>query len=356
LKPESRQEILFKRGGMMKFLFRIFSFGIILFLFSLSFVLGQDKNPLAGFTIKGKAYFDYGYLLSSSGPMAESQGKDWNYFKFRRAYFTLEHKISEKFKFRFRTDADREVDDKARPFLKHVYLEWENLIPESKLYIELEATPTKEIAEAVWGYRGVERTLMDVYEDQTGQSVDFASADLGVALKGKIVKQFRYHLMFSNGGGYDHPEKDKYKKFIAQFQLLPSEGLTIAGYVDVEKQNVDSTNYTYRGDLLYKKGNIALGSEIFQYKDNQNSLKRSGFSLFGNYKVAKEIKIFARYDFYNPFIGVTGIDDDEISYIIIGFDYFPDKFVHVMPNIRIKSYADNRSSDIIALLTFELKY
>ncbi len=162
--------------------------------------------------------------------------------------------------------------------------------------------------------------------------------------------------MVSNGAGYYHPERDKYKKFAAQLQLLPIEGLTVGGLIDIEKQDGDSTNYTYRGDLLYKKGNLVLGSGIFQYKDNQNSLKRSGFSLFGTYKVAKEIKIFARYDFYNPFIDVAGKDDDEITYIIIGFDYFPDKLVHVMPNIRFKSYADDRRSDVIALLTFELKY
>ncbi len=340
----------------MKVFLRMMSLGLILFLSSLSLVLGQDKNPLEGFSIKGKAYFDYSYLLSSSGPLAESQGQGWNSFKFRRAYFTLEHKINDKFKFRFRTDADRKVDDKERVFLKHVYLEWKNLIPESKLYIGLAATPTKEIAEATWGYRGVEKTLMDAYKDQTGESVDFSSADLGFALKGKIVKQLNYHVMVSNGAGYSHPERDKYKKFAAQLQLLPIEGLTVAGLIDIEKQDGDSTNYTYRGDLLYKKGNLALGSEIFQYKDNQNSLKRGGLSLYGIYKVAKEIKIFARYDFYNPFIDVTGIDNDEITYIIIGFDYFPHKLVHVIPNIRFKSYADGRSSDVIALLTFELKY
>ncbi len=340
----------------MKFLFRMMSLGVILVLSSLSFVWGQDKNPLAGFTIKGKAYFDYSYLLSSSGPMAESQGQGWNDFKFRRAYFTVEHKISDEFKFRFRTDADRKADDKQRVFLKHVYLEWKDLIPESKLYIGMAATPTKELSEGVWGYRGVEKTLMDVYKDQTGESVDFASADLGFALKGKIVKQLNYYIMVSNGAGYSHPERDKYKKFAAQLQLLPIEGLTVAGLIDIEQQDGDSTNYTYRGDLVYKKGDLALGGEIFQYKDNQNSLKRSGFSLFGNYKVAKEIKIFARYDFFNPFIDVAGIDNDEITYIIVGFDYSPDKLVHVMPNIRVKSYADDRSSDVIALLTFELKY
>lgn len=340
----------------MKFLFRMFSIGLIFFFFSLSPVLGQDRNPLEGFMINGKVYFDYSYLLSQKGPEVENHGKDWNHFKFKRAYLTVEHQISEKFKFRFRTDADREADDKARPFLKHVYLEWENLIPESKLYIGLSATPTKELSEAVWGYRGVEKTLMNAYKDQTGQSIDFSSADLGFALKGKIVKQLHYHLMFSNGSGYAHPERDKYKKFIAQLQVFPIGELSIVGYIDVEKQNADSTNYTYKGELLYKKKKIALGSEIFQYKDSENDLKRSGFSFFGSYQIVKEIKIFARYDFYNPFIDVQGRDDDEISYIIIGFDYFPHKLVHVMPNIRVKSYADDRSADVIAFLTFELKF
>jgi len=341
---------------MKKLCFRPFSLVLILILFSQAYVSAEDKNPLEGFTIKGKAYFDYGYLLSSKGPVAEKHGEGWNYFIFRRAYFTLEHKINDTFKFRFRTDADRKVDDKARPFLKHVYLEWTNLIPESKLYIGLSATPTKEISEAIWSYRGVEKTLMDAYKDQTGQSVDFASADLGFALKGKIVKQLHYHIMLSNGAGYSHPERDKYKKFAAQLQLLPIEGLTIVGLIDIEKQDEDSTNYTYRGDLFYKKGNIALGSEIFQYSDNKKELKRGGFSLFGNYKIAKKIRFFARYDFYNPFIDVQDVEKDEISYIIIGFDYFPHKLVHVMPNIRFKSYADDRSSDVIMLLTFELKY
>ncbi len=39
----------------MKLLFRMMSLGLILFLFSLSLVLGKDKNPLAVFSIKVKA-------------------------------------------------------------------------------------------------------------------------------------------------------------------------------------------------------------------------------------------------------------------------------------------------------------
>lgn len=314
-------------------------------------------NPLEGFTIKGKAYLDYGYLVSDEGPAADKYGNGWNAFKFRRAYFTLEHKFGDNFKVRFRTDADRKADDKLRVFVKHIYLEWSNLVPDSKLYIGQAATPTKEHTEAVWGLRGLEKTLMDVYKDQTGEGVDFASADVGVALKGNIIKQLKYYVMVSNGSGYSHPEGDKYKKFAGQIQVLPVDGITIAYYSDTEKQNPDHTNYTNKVDVTYKKDKGAVGFEYFRYTDNANDLKRSGFSFYGSYQAAKEIKLFARYDRYDPFIDdPDNTENDEINYFIGGFDYSPHKLVHVMPNMRVKSYADDSSSDVWALVTFELKY
>jgi len=314
-------------------------------------------SPLDGFTIKGKAYLDYSYLLSDDGPMAESKGDGWNAFKFRRAYFTLEHKFGDNFKVRFRTDADRKADDKLRVFVKHIYLEWSNLVPNSKLYIGQAATPTKEHTEAVWGLRGLEKTLMDVYKDQTGQGVDFSSADVGVALKGNIVKQLKYYVMVSNGSGYSHPEGDKYKKFAGQIQVIPTDGFTIAYYGDTEKQNTESTNYTNKVDVTYKNDKGAIGFEFFRYTDNANALKRSGLSFYGSYQAAKEIKLFARYDRYDPFIDdESNTQNDEINYFIGGFDYSPHKLVHVMPNLRVKSYANDDSSDVWALVTFELKY
>lgn len=332
---------------------RTISLIIILFGFS---VFAQHTHPLEGFEIKGKAYFDYGYLLSSKGPLADQCGDGWNYFKFRRGYFTLDRHFGDVFKLRFRTDADREADDKLRPFVKNLYLEWKNLIPESKLYIGMIPTIAAELSQEIWGYRGIEKLLIDSYIEQTGQGVDFYTADVGFGLNGKVVKWLHYKVMFVNGAGYSHPERDKYKKVGAQLQLRPVEGLILAGYVNAEKQDENSTNYTYKGDVFYKSSSVALGFEIFQYNNNLSVLKSVGLSMFGVCKMADQAKIFVRYDFYDPFAGVQAMKDDEIDYFIAGVDYFPHELVHVMPNIRIKMYRDDRNCDVTALLTFELKY
>jgi hypothetical protein len=335
---------------------RIIFWIMVLYGFRWYSVFAQHTHALEGFEIKGKAYFDYGYLLSSKGPLADRYGDGWNYFKFRRGYFTLDRQFGDVFNFRFRTDADREADDRLRPFVKNLYLEWKNLIPESKLYIGMIPTIAAELSQEIWGYRGIEKLLIHTYIEQTGQGVDFYTADMGFGLNGKVMKWFYYNVIFVNGAGYSHPERDKYKKVGGQLQLRPIEGLILAGYVNAEKQDENSTNYTYKGDVFYKKSPVALGFEIFQYANNLSALKSVGLSMFGVCKIANQAKIFVRYDFYDPFVGVQDIEDDEINYFIAGVDYFPHELVHVMPNIRIKTYRDDRHSDVTALLTFELKY
>ena len=62
------------------------------------------QGVLDGYSISGKAYFDYTHDVSKDGP--RTNGQD-NGFKFRRFYFTVNKKINDDFSVRFRTDADR---------------------------------------------------------------------------------------------------------------------------------------------------------------------------------------------------------------------------------------------------------
>ena len=217
-----------KRYVCLPFLLVIFSLCLLI-----SPGMAQEKDPLDGFSIGLRVFFDYASLLSEQGPMADRYGKGWNSFQFRRAYLTLDHQISDSFKVRFRTDADREADDKARIFLKNLYLEWSRLVPQARLTIGMIPTPGKILSESVWGYRGIERTLIHAYKQQTGADVDYSPADLGVGLEGTMGKYFFYHLTAANGAGYSHPEGDKYKKFALQLGVTPFEGFFIAGYIDV---------------------------------------------------------------------------------------------------------------------------
>ena len=190
-------------------MFSRFRILILFFAITISVPVGigsaQEKEPLEGFSIALRVFFDYAYLLSQDSPMVEARGKGWNVFRFRRAYFTLDHRISKNFKVRFRTDADREADDKARVYIKNLYLEWAQLIPQAFFHIGMLSSPGKILSESVWGYRGIEKTLIHAFKEQTGQSVDFFPADLGLGLMGRIGEFVSYHAAVVNGSGFSHP-------------------------------------------------------------------------------------------------------------------------------------------------------
>lgn len=324
-------------------------------LFTVSLSRAQEYEPLSGFSLGLKVFFDYSSVLSRQGPIVEKYGKGWNSFQFRRAYVDLDHRISDSFKVKFRTDADREADDKARVYIKNLYLEWDRIIPQAGLYLGMIPTPGKALSESVWGYRGIERTLIHVYKQQTGEDIDFFPADLGVGLKGNLGKYLFYHLVAANGAGYSHPEGDKYKKFELQFGVTPLQGLFIAGYIDYERQNPTAVNWTWKGDLLYKGMKLALGFETFCYDDNLRQAIRGGSSLFGNYRIAESAAIFARIDIYEPVRNRRSGEDGQ-SLILFGFDYSPHNRIHLMPNLRFKSYEDERKTDILGVLTLEIRY
>jgi hypothetical protein len=325
-------------------------------------------------TFKTTIYFDYTSYLTSKGPRTNPGGDPSfknNFFTFRRAYFNYENKISDNLKFRFRYDADNvtavdasgKKDDKLRPFLKHLFLEYSNLIPDSKIKIGLTETLTFNRAEECWGYRSVAKTLMDGYKDVTGKDVKATSADLGASLTGSLSKYLQYGFMISNGSAYSHPENNKFKKLMFQAQVVPVAGFTVVGYCDYEKQTADAKAVTYKVDAYIQKfQNLSIGAEWFIYKNGLNmtaSLERydmSGYSIFGRYNfVQDKFAGFARYDRYEP---NNKTSQDETHLVIAGLDWAPfDKSIKIQPNVNVYSYADPaKKNDVIFNLTFFMSF
>ncbi len=326
-------------------------------------------------TFGATIFFDYTYYLSSKGPKtaapADAQGFMDNYFAFRRAYFTYENKISDNLKFRFRTDADTvkaldkagKPDDKTRPFIKHLYVEWSNAIPKSSIKLGMADTITFKLAEDRWGYRSVAKTLLDGFKDVTGKDIDAASADLGAGLTGTLSKELRYGIMVTNGAGYSHPEGDGYKKLMTQVQVIPTAGLSLVGYVDYEKQTGGRNAYTCKGDAYLEmiKG-LVIGGEYFTYANGLNrtsegrEYKVSGLSVFGRYAIAPDkLNAFARYDRYEP---NSRAASDRTTLVIAGLDWTP---VHssfkLQPNVWYYTYEDPaKKDDLVFNLTFFLSF
>jgi hypothetical protein len=326
-------------------------------------------------TFNTTIYFDYTNYLSNNGPVTSAPKN--SFFAFRRAYFTYENKINDNLKFRFRYDADNtanltsidlvkgstKTDDKLRPFIKHLYLDYAGLLPGSSLKIGMTPTLTFEMAEARWGYRSVAKTLLDGYKDVTGVDIDASSADIGASLTGGISKYVRYGAMFYNGAGYSHPEGDRFKKFAGNLQLIPVAGLSVVGYIDYEKQAKDNSATTYKLDSYFEMvKNLVIGAEYFVYQNekyqtaDKTRYDVSGFSLFGRYTFNPDVfSVFGRFDSYEP---NSKVSDDEMSLFIAGLDWAPwHKSAKLQPNVWFVSYANSeKKTDVIFNFTFFLSF
>ncbi len=326
---------------------------LLLLLLIVFYVNAVCAGDLEGYKISGKTYFDYAHDVSKDGP--RTNGQD-NGFILRRAYLTISKQINDDFSVRFRTDADRKVDDKLRPFVKHLYLKWENLLPSSSLYVGISGTPTCGVAEKVWGYRGIGKTVLDNFKGVTGTSASASSADVGLALKGSLLdNKVSYHAMLANGSHYSHPENDKYKKAYLSVSTN-MDGFIVEGYVDHETKSSDNSNFTYKGFAGYEADGFAIGADYYMMtqggaKDSLgNDLSLNALSVFGRYNVSDNATVILRYDLYD-----TDIDTDntETGLVIVAFDFRPAKMISIIPNIFYYTNSGvNDNADIVGNLTF----
>jgi hypothetical protein len=354
-------------------------------------------------TFSGTVYLDWRYYLTSAGPITlkptdATKAYLNNQFVFRRAYLTYENKINDNLKFRFRLDADNTAnvtgvtltgspvtgtslgkDDKLRPFLKHLYLEYSNfLVDKLVLNIGMIETLTFKPAEERWAYRSVAKTLVDGYKDITKKEIFSTSADIGITLKYSVAKYFRVAAGIYNGAAYSHAENDQFKKVQLQAQLTPVAGLSVVGYYDYERKLPVTTlplemapaAVTYKLDAFFETvKNLVIGAEWFQYKNDlyQTGGKKynvSGWSTFGRYVISPDkLSLFARYDSYMP----SSLDraNQDMSLAIVGFDWAPyHASWKLQPNVWFTNYKNPKyytagatsKNDVSFNLTFFLSF
>jgi hypothetical protein len=260
-------------------------------------------------------------------------------------------------------------DKKMRPFLKHLYLDYAGLLPDSSLKVGMVDTLPFKLAEDRWGYRSVAKTLTDGYKDITGVDIRASSADLGLNFSVPVNRYLRVATMIVNGDGYSNPAGSKFKKFGGQVQLIPVAGLNIVGYAETEARpgsiinTKGGTANFYKVDLLFDMvRNLNISAEWFDYDNDLfknadgTQFKTGGFSVFGTYKIVPDkLNVFARYDAYQP-NRTNGTKDQ--SLIIFGLDWAP---VHsswkLQPNVWIYDYKDAaRGGDAVVNLTFFLSF
>jgi hypothetical protein len=170
-------------------------------------------------------------------------------------------------------------------------------------------------AEGVYGYRFIEKTLID--REGFGNS-----ADWGLNLNGSN-SMLNYSISAVNGGGYKNPTRSKTIDWEGRLGLTPIDGLIIGvGFYtgdlgkDTEANEATASagavakNTASRTNLLvaWKADGLTVGGEYFTAKNFNSGLifsnttdSEDGYSVYGSYDFpGTDFGLYARYDTVKP--------------------------------------------------------
>jgi len=323
----------------MKFKYDIFKS----FLTAAILFLVATSSPLqAQLTFKGLMYLDYEYELTN--PDEDVVGE--NGFNYRRWRLTGDYKISDTFSGRARLEAS----GTKIPFLKDLYLKWDNAIGENRdVYFGISAPPLWQVVEKYWGYRSLEATLLD--KNKIASSRDFGVKSLGYITPDGTI---RYGVMFANNESTSI-ENDKYKRVYGQIEFHPNENMAFTVEADYGPTELDSrTNlHAFAG---YQNSSFHGGAEVFRYTqspdDNSGDLTVSGVSLFGALEIAEKTEGILRAD-------ILTRDTDGVSsstnFYLAGIAYQIEKGVTFIPNVLVTT-TEGLDSAVTGRITLEAKF
>ena len=204
--------------------------------------------------------------------------KNKDQFAFRRIYLGYDYNISKKFTaelllaaednfprwgssrqwnlVNLSTNAstgDLTSNQKLTFYIKNADIRWKGIWKGTDLLVGAFSTPSFPlIAERVWSYRSIERTIIDIRRTP--------SFDLGIGLQGVFdpeTKNFGYNLMVANGTG-DKPDNTPFKWFYGDvFAYFGHKHFVVDLYADYQRLNWTS-NWHHSRQMV--KGFIAWNS------------------------------------------------------------------------------------------------
>jgi hypothetical protein len=317
-------------------------------LTAMAFSLPSSTRAQDHVKVSGLAYLDYSYTLSS--PVGDEEGE--NGFGYRRLYLTTDFTISDEFSARARlegSDSSTNSDGKPAPFVKDLYLRWKNSFADGHdVYLGISSPPSFTVAEKVWGYRSLEKTIQDRVKV-------VSSRDFGVAVRGRLNEDgtVRYGVMVANNSG-TQAESDKDKRVYGQVELYPSETLTFTVGGDYASLSDEVEESSVNGNALaaYQSGDLAVGAEGFFNRVSLSGIDDNneayGVSLFARTNVNENVTLIGRFDrveFTGP-----GVEASE-NYFIAGVALRPHDNVEFIPNVWVSKMDADDSAFVSGRLT-----
>ena len=301
--------------------------------------------------ISGLAYLDYSYTLAS--PVEAEVGT--NGFGYRRLYLTTDYSLSQTFSGRARLEAadnSTTAQGKPAPFVKDLYLKWKNIFSGvHELVIGVSSPPTYTVSEDVWGYRSLEKTIMD-------RNNVVSSRDFGVALRGNLVSDgtVRYGLMAANNSSVKG-ETDKHKRLYGQLEWRPTETLTVTAGGDYADYGDDRDNgVNGNGFIGYESEKFRVGVEGFYNVfnlENGETDNLFGTTLFAATQLDEKWELIARVDQVDRSIG--GVETGDL-YVLAGIAHTPHSKVFVIPNVVIVKDRDEDTPQVEGRITVHVNF
>ncbi|MEN8376762.1 MAG: hypothetical protein ABFS34_15145 [Gemmatimonadota bacterium] len=304
-------------------------------------------------TVGGLFFGDYYYVAGHH----DADLQDANGFWARRMYLTVNTRFNPAWDARVRLEAatpgDFTTSGTMDPFLKDLYVRWRR--GNHRIVVGLSSSPTWNFIEGQWGYRGVEKTPLDLFK--MGSSRDF-----GIAFQGSIdeSRKVRYHVMLGNGAS-TKAETNKGKKIMGALQFYPTSNLILEAYADRESRSDDKDRTTYTGTAVVRgeRGRIGLlAARQVRTEPDEDDVDVDILSVFGVLEAGERAHLLARWDrMASPIPDGAAISyfrmdpTSEGNFFLAGADIMLHDNVHVIPNLELVSYDDDDIDSDVFLKT-----
>lgn len=293
----------------------------------------------------GLFYLDYEYLVTSADEEADGE----NAFGYRRLYLTADYDLSEEFTGRARLEAQSESGD-SYPFVKDMYLRWNDAIADGHdLTFGVQSPPVFVHSERVWGYRSLERTILD--------RVRVASSrDMGILARGKVTSDgnLTYALMLANNNGV-RGEDDRYKRVYGQLAWRSDKISASLGSDYAAGEDRDAT--TANAFAGYTGTVVTVGVEgFFQRTDfdaGTPSRDHKGVSLFVLKPVSETVELVGRVDLSERELGATSQTE---VYVLGGVSISPNRKVHFIPNVFLVDVEGRSDPELVGRVTLHADF
>jgi len=311
--------------------------------------------------ISGLLYADYAYFVQSHDPAFDGQ----NVFWIRRIYLAYEQDLGDPWSFRLRMEANSPGDfttsNTLNPFFKDAYLQW--LHGTTRVQFGLVQTPSFDLPEKTWGYRALEKTVLDLQRIA-------GPRDLGVSMVANMTKSGKIKAFGLIGNGANTgSETNKGKKYELALQAFPNDHWVGQAYGDFEDKSF-ANRETVAGFVAYTAPRGRVGLEYcYQNREKQIGQDVLRFaSLWGALKMKPRLNAVGRVDRgFDP-----NPEGNKIPYIpmdpaskfwfgLAGVEWAATKQVSLTPNVEFVVYDERANgtqadNDFVPRMTIDYRF